>query len=514
MLSSECQASVDVLLPLLDLHATVLRAVSVELQSDLEIMNLARQNMERTLAEGAVELKEGAVEVDATFIGKYHMAADNMWHLDQIRKIQQGWIRKGEGLPKSCVRHIMVLGAQPHAGLFGTVSVEPSSERLQQRAEDRDAWDLSEADDKSSEVGDIGETSEEAEDLESQERFGCIEEPEELVFQPDLIRLNLWTPTVEDEEASESEERMSEQNGLAPVLSWDCHHQVARDVIGAVEGLHSGIVIQLELQEWKRNNLMLWQPGNRVGCEARSLTGAGFRSAGPDPTDPEQKFLSQRGLAESLLPGGKKRRECYVGNLPQNKVDESMLKEAFNRLFYAIPSFIERYPDVVDTVKSVFFPPKSEGMFAFVEFVDDVLTTTAIAMSGFELCGRAVRVGRPQHYILPPNGEIPALDLQPLREKGLLPPCQEDCKAGLVQVCNVMREVYFGNLVIGMVDEEVMRELVEPAMQELPEYVADQGPPITKVTLMDSGKYCFVRFQSPELATRAISIFDDTEAWD
>ena len=118
MLSSECQASVDVLLPLLDLHATVLRAVSVELQSDLEIMNLARrterqsnvgrpkkdrlylrqppvskflrpvkmnyerrstisltkglansalycsrQNMERTLAEGAVELKEAGGEL-------------------------------------------------------------------------------------------------------------------------------------------------------------------------------------------------------------------------------------------------------------------------------------------------------------------------------------------------------------------------------------------------------------------------------------------------------------------
>ena len=46
-------------------------------------------------------------------------------------------------------------------------------------------------------------------------------------------------------------------------MGWH-HHQVARDVIGAVEGLHSGIVIQLELQEWKRNNLMLWQPGNRV----------------------------------------------------------------------------------------------------------------------------------------------------------------------------------------------------------------------------------------------------------
>ena len=38
----------------------------------------------------------------------------------------------------------------------------------------------------------------------------------------------------------------------------------------------------------------------------------------PDPTDPDQKLLSQRGLMDSVL-GGKKRRECYVGNLPQNK---------------------------------------------------------------------------------------------------------------------------------------------------------------------------------------------------
>lgn len=61
-----------------------------------------------------------------------------------------------------------------------------------------------------------------------------------------------------------------------------------------------------------------------------------------------------------------------------------MLREAFNRLFNALPAYVERYPDVVDAVKTVFFPPKGEGMFAFVEFVDDVLTTTAIAMSGFE----------------------------------------------------------------------------------------------------------------------------------
>lgn len=61
-----------------------------------------------------------------------------------------------------------------------------------------------------------------------------------------------------------------------------------------------------------------------------------------------------------------------------------MLREAFTRLFHALPAFVERYPDVVDPVKSIFFPPKGEGMFAFVEFMDDVLTTTAIAMNGFE----------------------------------------------------------------------------------------------------------------------------------
>ena len=77
--------------------------------------------------------------------------------------------------------------------------------------------------------------------------------------------------------------------------------------------------------------------------------------------------------------------------MAQDEVDEKVLKETFNRLFRALPGFLERYPDVVDTVKSVFFPPKSEGKFAFVEFVDEVLTTTAIAMSGFELHGYWIR---------------------------------------------------------------------------------------------------------------------------
>ena len=113
---------------------------------------------------------------------------------------------------------------------------------------------------------------------------------------------------------------------------------------------------------------------------------------------------------------------------------------------------METYPDVVDVVRTLFFPPKGEGMFAFVEFVDDVITTTAIQMSGFELHSKVIKIGRPANYAPPHDGELPGLDVKPLRDLGLLPRVGEDDKAG---VSTVLREVYFGNLSTGMVDEEV-----------------------------------------------------------
>ncbi|CAE7198334.1 unnamed protein product [Symbiodinium microadriaticum] len=229
----------------------------------------------------------------------------------------------------------------------------------------------------------------------------------------------------------------------------------------------------------------------------------------PDPTNPDQKPLKR--LVDPTA-NGKKRRELYVGNLPQHKVDEPMLRQAFNRLFLSLPSFVERYPDIVDVVRSLYFPPKGEGMFAFVEFVDDVLTTTAMQMSGFELQNRSIRIGRPQSYEPPHDGELAGLDVQPLREKGLLPAAPpgegKEAKEG---VANVLREVYFGNLATGMVDEEVMRELLQPAAVEVPEFDPDLGPAICKVTIPQPGNYCFVLFQSAAVATRMISIFDETE---
>ena len=89
-----------------------------------------------------------------------------------------------------------------------------------------------------------------------------------------------------------------------------------------------------------------------------------------------------------------------------------MLWQAFNSFFFAQPSFLEKYPGISDVTLSVNFPFRGQGKFAFVEFVDDVIASTALCMDGFELHGRPIIVSRPQMYAPPPDGEAPALDVQ------------------------------------------------------------------------------------------------------
>ncbi|CAE7347026.1 unnamed protein product [Symbiodinium natans] len=73
------------------------------------------------------------------------------------------------------------------------------------------------------------------------------------------------------------------------------------------------------------------------------------------------------------------------------------------------------------------------------------------------------------------------------------------------------RDVYFGNLVRGMVNEEVMRNLIQPAAMQAPEYDPELGPPITKVTIIPNAAHGFVQFQSAALATWSIARFHATE---
>lgn len=207
----------------------------------------------------------------------------------------------------------------------------------------------------------------------------------------------------------------------------------------------------------------------------------------------------------------KRRRECYFGNLTAGKVTDHVLRQAVNRLFNELPSFRMMYPDVQDVVRSITFPSAGGGMFAFVDLVDEVVASTAVQMNGFELCGRSVRVGRPQGYLAPETGDVPPLDVSHLRSLALLANNQNMSSGPKMVVTNTLRELHFGNLASGTVDEESIRELLTPACLELPEYDESQGPPVTKVTMCGNGTYCFVQFQNAEMASRVIAVFDDTE---
>ncbi|CAL1167514.1 unnamed protein product [Cladocopium goreaui] len=76
----------------------------------------------------------GSVEVDGSFIAKFHMSANNLWHADQIQKTNQSCQRKGQRLPKSFVGHIMVLGAQVRGNSSAAIYVpRPHVTAVEQR---------------------------------------------------------------------------------------------------------------------------------------------------------------------------------------------------------------------------------------------------------------------------------------------------------------------------------------------------------------------------------------------
>lgn len=261
---------------------------------------------------------------------------------------------------------------------------------------------------------------------------------------------------------------------------------------------------------------------SHAAAEAARATGAIRRSSNWDiqpGTDAAIKTLQPKTVA---VHQPKRRREVYCGNLAAGLVSDIMLRDLFNRLFYTIPGFAETYPDVSNVVVSTTWPPQSLGMFAFVEFVDEVLTVTAMQMSGIELLGRPVKVGRPQGFFsCGSNGTFadpPPLDVSLLRQLGHLPLLPEEpCNAGCqkITLTNKLRELYFGNLTTGQVDETVMLKLLTPICTQLPEYKPDLGVAVTKVSMstdpLRAGTYCFVMFQSAELASRALTIFNETE---
>lgn len=205
-----------------------------------------------------------------------------------------------------------------------------------------------------------------------------------------------------------------------------------------------------------------------------------------------------------------KRREVYCGNLADGQADSTILSHAIMNLFLQLPAFTSAYPDVPNPVLNVAMP-SGQGKFAFVELVDEVMASTLILMSGFEVLGRPVRTARPQGYEKPSCGsDLNTLDVTPLRRCGLLPlePVAES--VAQCMLTSSIRELCFRNLALG-VSEKQIGDLLIPICLKLPEYNPEQGPPVTKIEFNETSTFCFVKFQNGDLTSQVISIFNGME---
>jgi len=211
----------------------------------------------------------------------------------------------------------------------------------------------------------------------------------------------------------------------------------------------------------------------------------------------------------------KKALELYVGNLAYGQVNGLVIISAFNRLFNFLPDFAKAYPRDTSPVCSVNFPNDSKhgvvnDTFAFVKFIDEVVTNTAYNMSGFQILGRPTHIGRPQsHSRDDEDYALPSLNVSPLQEVGLLPVVPPRPGPRSLQVVK-RREIYVGGLAAGIVTIQTVRELLTSICVELAEFEPQKGPPITNITMSPTGTYCFVEVQNNEMATRLIPVLHDT----
>lgn len=228
------------------------------------------------------------------------------------------------------------------------------------------------------------------------------------------------------------------------------------------------------------------------------------------------QFLHQQAMQSRFMNAGtKKQRELYVGNLPIGQVTPESIKDAFAALMRKIPEYQQKY-GLMEPVRDVQI--SSSGTFAFVEFSSEEMCSTAMLFDKMEMKGRAINCGRPQGYADPVGGPPDPMDIQPLIRAGLLPSDEkkkETVELAAAQTASILdrkqRELYVGNLPIGMVTQDVLMELFAPACKYLPQFIEEKGDPVVNVTLNADGRYAFVEMQSDKLASAALSIYDKME---
>lgn len=231
--------------------------------------------------------------------------------------------------------------------------------------------------------------------------------------------------------------------------------------------------------------------------------------------------------------GQKRACELYVGNLAIGLVTGETLRELFTKLVTSIPSFNPALGPAVVNVQM-----HGEGKFAFVQFRDDELASTAMKFDKLMLCGRPINIGRPSGYV-PPYPPVPPLDIPPeiFASVGLpVPPkAAFESFASLTAASGIgalgapmgvlgaklpiggvaidakkQRELYCGNLAVGLVTPALLIELFTAPLATLPGQ-ENKGPPVLNATVDKSGRFAFVEFRDEDLATMALEMFQNIE---
>lgn len=230
----------------------------------------------------------------------------------------------------------------------------------------------------------------------------------------------------------------------------------------------------------------------------------------PAPRQKMQLFTHVRvagGTPVGYTPEQRKRCEVYVGNLLIGVITAHHIRDFFTAIFLAIPGFKKKYTDP-SPIREIML--STNGTFAFVEFLTEELANTMVSLDHLkvEIAGRVLSIGRSQGYN-PPEQEIPPLDIGHLNS-GVIDRIANAIVPSIPSQEKLMREIYIGNLPIGICKETVV-QLLTPALEALAEWNVGHGPPVLNVTVSELRGYAFCELQNEAMVNSAIAIFDRME---
>ena len=291
---------------------------------------------------------------------------------------------------------------------------------------------------------------------------------------------------------------------------------------------------------------------------AAAMAMGGFNPAMMNPAMPNMGVYQQApghpSMAVSGVMGGmainnKKQRELYVGNLPIG-MTEPMMKELFAQILQQCEGFDGALGPPVLNVQLC-----GGGTYAFVEFRDEQCAATSMQFHGMRLSDKIIKINHPNGYVPPP---VPVLRLVPpsdlLQNVGLAGPAgmplpgvpppmavQAGGATGAVGGMTIamppagvmaataaagsallpgglprydekkMRELYVGNLTVGAVTANMLKELFLAPLQTLPENKDATVPPVIDARLDPGGKFAFLEFRDMMMASTALTLFAGME---